>query len=64
MIRALVWVQIVFVVCCVGYSTYFLFQGDFEQAFLPYPILILYYLVFLRRKIRGRPSSQEHEIEE
>lgn len=58
MTRVVVWVQIVFVLCCVGYSTYSLFKGDFEQAFLPYPILILYYLLFSRRKIRRTPPSE------
>lgn len=58
MTRVVVWVQIVFILCCVGYSTYSLFKGDFEQAFLPYPILILYYLLFSRRKRRRTPSSE------
>ncbi|MGD8757987.1 MAG: hypothetical protein PVH78_03870, partial [Deltaproteobacteria bacterium] len=54
------WVQILFVLGCVGYSTYWLFQGNFEQAFLPYPILILYYLLFPRRKMKKiRPSKGE-----
>jgi len=58
MIRVVAWVQILFVLGCVGYSTYWLFQGDFEQAFLPYPILILYYLLFSRRKMKKtRPSE-------
>lgn len=61
MMRALVWGQILFVLSCVGYSTYCLFQGDFEQAFIPYPVLILYYLVFLKKKRKRPPSSQEDE---
>jgi hypothetical protein len=60
MIRVVAWVQILFVLGCVGYSTYWLFQGNFEQAFLPYPILILYYLLFSRRKMKKiRPSKGE-----
>jgi hypothetical protein len=58
MIRVAAWVQILFVLGCVGYSTYWLFQGDFEQAFLPYPILILYYLLFARRKMKKTPPSE------
>jgi hypothetical protein len=61
MTRVLVWVQILFILCCLGYSTYSLFQGDFEQAFLPYPILILYYLLFSRRKIKRAPLSEEED---
>jgi hypothetical protein len=61
MTRVLVWVQILFILACLGYSTYSLFQGDFEQAFLPYPILILYYLLFSRRKIKRAPSSEEED---
>ena len=60
--RAVVWAQIVIVLGCVGYSTYCLFQGDFEQALLPYPILILYYLIFSRRRMR-KPSSTEDEAD-
>ena len=61
MTRVLVWVQILFILCCLGYSTYSLFQGDFEQAFLPYPILILYYLLCSRRKTKRAPSSEEED---
>ena len=60
MIRVVAWAQILFILGCVGYSTYWFFQGDFEQAFLPYPILILYYLLFSRRKMKKtRPSEGE-----
>jgi len=58
MIRVVAWIQIFFVLGCVAYSTYWLFQGDFEQAFLPYPILILYYLVFARRKMKKGPPTE------
>lgn len=61
MTRLLVWIQILFILCCLGYSTYSLFKGDFEQAFLPYPILILYYLLFSRRKMKRAPSSEEED---
>jgi hypothetical protein len=47
--------------CCVGYSTYSLFKGNFEQAFLPYPVLILYYLLLSHRKIKKTPSSEGEE---
>ncbi len=61
MTRVFVWAQILFVLCCLGYSTYSFFKGDFERAFLPYPILILYYLLFSRRKIKRAPSSEEED---
>jgi len=58
MIRVVAWIQILFILGCVGYSTYWLFLGDFEQAFLPYPILILYYLLFSRRKMKKTPPTE------
>ena len=59
--RALIWVHILIILGLIGYSTYFLFKGDFEQALLTYPILILYYLVFARRSIQGPSSSSEED---
>ena len=56
--RAVVWIQIVFILCCIAYSTYSLFEGDFEQALLPYPVLILYYLIFYRKRFRTPQSSE------
>lgn len=64
MLRVAVWCQLLFVLLCVAYSTYALFRGDFEQAFLPYPILILYYLVFFARKKRlPEALSKDHDEE-
>jgi hypothetical protein len=57
--RALVWVHILIILGLIGYSTYSLFKGDFEQALLTYPILILYYLVFAKRSINSPSSSSE-----
>lgn len=62
--RAVVWGQLLFVLGCIGYSTYSFFQADFQQAFLPYPVLILYYLVFLRKKGGVDSSSGEDEPRE
>jgi hypothetical protein len=61
MIRAVVWAQILFILSCVAYSTYCLFQGDFEKGLLPYPVLILYYLIFSRRKIKKTQPSEGQE---
>jgi hypothetical protein len=49
LLRVLAYAQIVFVCGCIFFSTYSFFVGRFEQAFLPYPVLILIYLLFLRR---------------
>jgi hypothetical protein len=57
------WVQILLVLGCVSYSTYSMFQGNFEQAFLPYPVLILFYLVFLRKRPERASSRQENGSE-
>ena len=56
--RAFAWIQIIVILFFIGYSTYALFRGDFERALLPYPILILYYLVFARKKTKGLSSSE------
>ncbi|RLB87826.1 MAG: hypothetical protein DRH43_00740 [Deltaproteobacteria bacterium] len=64
MLRIVVWVQILVILACVCYSTYALFAGDFAQAFLPYPILILYYLLISRRNIKRTAPTNEHDLTE
>ena len=64
MLRVAALGQLLFVLACIGYSTYALYLGDFEQAFLPYPILIIYYLIFARKKISERASEEESSHEE
>jgi len=59
--RAVAWMQIFVILFIIGYSTYALFQGDFERALLPYPILILYYLLFARKKTKGISSAENHD---
>jgi len=59
--RIVAWGQIFFILCCICYSTYSFFIGNFEQAFLPYPILIIYYLLFLRRT-RKKEHSEESNL--
>jgi hypothetical protein len=61
MTRAMAWFHIVVILLSVGYSTYALFKGDFEQAFLPYPILILYYLIFARSFGKTSSSDQSYD---
>jgi hypothetical protein len=60
MMRVVIWGQIFIVLTCVGYSTYSLFRGHFDQALLPYPLLILYYLICNRNRIKRSSSSQDH----
>ena len=56
--RAVVWLQIFIISILLGYSTYSLFKGNFEQAFLPYPILIIYYLLLGRRKVENTTPTK------
>jgi hypothetical protein len=56
--RVVIWLNIILILALVGYSTYCLFKGDFEQALLPYPILILYYLIFARHKIKASSTPE------
>lgn len=56
--RAVVWLQIFIISILLGYSTYSLFKGNFEQAFLPYPILIIYYLLLGRRKVENTTPAK------
>ena len=62
--RAVVWLQIFIISILLGYSTYSLFKGNFEQALLPYPILIIYYLLLGRRKIEDTTPTKgrDHSI--
>jgi hypothetical protein len=59
--RAVVWLQILVVLCLLGYSTYSLSKGDFEQAFLPYPVLIIYYLLFARSNVKTTSSRESQD---
>jgi hypothetical protein len=62
--RTIAWLHILIIFSLFGYSTYSLLQGDFEQALLPYPILILYYFLFVRSKTKTTSSaeSQDHGL--
>jgi hypothetical protein len=64
MTRFAVWGQLVFILGCIGYSTYALFKGDFEQALLPYPVLILYYLIFVGKRVTGKNHTKDRDREE
>jgi hypothetical protein len=55
-------IQIVFFLLLIGYSTYSLFKGDFEQAILPFPILALYYVFVVSR--HGAHSEDDSDPDE
>ena len=59
--RAVVWLHIFIILCFLGYSTYSLFKGDFEQALLPYPALIIFYLLFVRSRVRTTSSTENQD---
>ena len=61
LMRAVVWLHILIVLCLLGYSTYCLFQGDFEQALVPYPMLVLYYFLIVRSKTKNRPPTESRD---
>lgn len=53
-------VQIIVVALLLTYSTVHLFLGNFEKAFSPFPLLILYYIfVLARQKRRARSDDEE-----
>lgn len=60
--RILAYTQLCFVCGCILFSTYSLFVGRFQQAFLPYPVLIIIYLLFLRRtrRLNRPPEATDH----
>jgi hypothetical protein len=61
LMRALIWVHIFLILTLVGFSTYSLFKGNFEAALWPSPVLILYYIIFVRRGSREYSSVEEDD---
>jgi hypothetical protein len=59
--RAIAWLHILIIFCLFGYSSYSLFKGRFEQALLPYPVLIIYYLLFARSKVKTTASAENRD---
>ena len=47
------WIQIVFILSLIGFSTYCLFAGRFESAIAPFPILALYWVFVASRRTRS-----------
>jgi uncharacterized membrane protein YkvI len=51
MFKVAAWVQLIFILLIVGFSTYHLFRGRFELALGVLPFLMVYYIfVTVRRK--------------
>jgi hypothetical protein len=53
-------IQLITVLLVVGYGTYNLFTGNFEQSILTLPLLVVYYLFVVVRQKRV-PSDGEKE---
>lgn len=59
MSKPLAILQIIVVASLLTYSTVHLFLGNFEKAFAPFPLLIVYYLfVLARQRRRGRYDDE------
>lgn len=50
--RFLALIQVIFIILVVGFSTWQLFLGNFEQAFAALPLLIIYYVFIVARQRR------------
>lgn len=56
MFKIAAWVQLVFILFLVGFSTYQLFRGRFELALGVLPFLMVYY-IFITAKRKKQTSS-------
>ncbi len=59
--RIAAWVQVVIVVLIVGYGTWQLFEGRFEQSFATLPFLFAYYVFVVARLKRKQFDSMEDD---
>jgi len=53
-------VQIVIVLFIVGYGTYNLFLGNFEQSMTTLPLLVVYYVFMVARQKRSQSEEEQH----
>jgi len=53
-------VQIVIVLLIVGYGTYNLFLGNFEQSMTTLPLLVVYYVFVVVRQKRTPTEVEQH----
>jgi hypothetical protein len=56
------WIQVIFVLLIVGYGTWQLFEGHFQESFATLPFLFAYYIfVVVRLKRRQDRSMKDPE---
>jgi hypothetical protein len=53
-------VQIVIVLLIVGYGTYNLFIGNFEQSMTTLPLLVVYYVFMVARQKKTHTDTEQH----
>jgi len=53
-------VQIIIVLLIVGYGTYNLFLGNFEQSMTTLPLLVVYYVFVVVRQKRTQTEVEQH----
>jgi len=51
------WIQVIFVLLIVGYGTWQLFEGHFQESFSTLPILFAYYVFVVGRLKRRQDRS-------
>ena len=57
--RVFAFIQLIFILIIVGFSTYQLFQGRFELSLGVLPLLMGYYVFITARKRRKENSKEE-----
>lgn len=58
--RAAAVVQIIIILLIVGYGTYNLFLGNFEQSMATLPLLMVYYVFVVVRHKRMQSQKEHH----
>jgi hypothetical protein len=57
-------VQLISVLLIIGYGTYNLFIGNFEQSMLTLPLLVVYYVFVVVRQKRDQTEANQHNRED
>lgn len=53
------WIQVIFVLLIVGYGTWQLFKGHFQESFATLPFLFAYYIFVVVRLKKRQDRSME-----
>ena len=53
------WIQVIFVLLIVGYGTWQLFEGHFQESFATLPFLFAYYIFVVVRLRKRQDRSME-----